>query len=121
MYKFYTQEEKNQILAMHKDGASVDEIAEMFGRTPKAIKLLLNKSGQSTRPLYVAGVKVAEVPESSIETEEKVVAPATDVKTKELTPREMIKKLYDLGYRIEDNKLVCYVKQVVKLNDIING
>ena len=33
----------------------------------------------------------------------------------------MIKYLYDRGYRIEDNTLVCLVKQKVKLQDIING
>lgn len=38
---------------------------------------------------------------------------------KTMSPRDMIKKLYDMGYRIEDNRLVCYVKQTVKLSDII--
>ena len=56
-----------------------------------------------------------------------VISPVvTPVKTntpieKEITPREMIKRLYDLGYRIMDNMLVVLVPQPVKLNDIING
>lgn len=38
-----------------------------------------------------------------------------------MTYREMIKALYDAGYRIEDNQLVIYQKQVVKLGDIVNN
>jgi len=33
----------------------------------------------------------------------------------------MIKHLYNLGYRIENNQLVCYTKNVVKIQDIIHG
>ena len=33
--------------------------------------------------------------------------------------RDLIKHLYNLGYRIEDNKLVCYVKTAVNVKDII--
>ena len=35
-------------------------------------------------------------------------------------PREMIKYLYDLGFRIENNEIVYYEKRKVKLEDIIN-
>lgn len=35
---------------------------------------------------------------------------------------ELIKNLYERGYRIEDNTLVCYTRNVVKLNEIlVNG
>lgn len=39
----------------------------------------------------------------------------------DFSPRDIIKHLYKLGYRIEDNKLVCYVKQQVNVKDIINN
>lgn len=44
------------------------------------------------------------------------------VQTKTLddfSSRDMIKKLYDRGYRIEDGKLVCYIKKSVQLNEIL--
>lgn len=46
---------------------------------------------------------------------------ASPASLSDFAPRDIIKHLYNLGYRIEDNKLVCYVKQVVKLGDIINA
>ena len=39
----------------------------------------------------------------------------------DFSPRDMIKHLYGLGYRIENNQLVCIVRQVVKISDILNG
>ena len=39
----------------------------------------------------------------------------------DFTPREIIKHMYKLGYRIENNQHVCIVKQVVNLKDVING
>ena len=63
--------------------------------------------------------------EKSGESETKTsAAPAVIVKEKTLDdfqPREMIKHLYKLGYRIEDNGLYVITKQQVKLGDIING
>ncbi len=34
-------------------------------------------------------------------------------------PRELIKNLFDRGYRIENGEIVCYVRQIVQLKDII--
>lgn len=39
---------------------------------------------------------------------------------KDFTAREMIKHLYNMGYRIENNQLVVLQKVPVKVNDIIN-
>lgn len=38
-----------------------------------------------------------------------------------MAPRDMIKYLYSLGYRIKNNELVVLVEQKVNLKDIING
>ena len=49
--------------------------------------------------------------------------PTAAVKEKTLDdfkPREMIKHLYKLGYRIENNGLYVITRQQVKLGDIIN-
>lgn len=44
------------------------------------------------------------------------------VQTKTLddfSSRDMIKKLYDRGYRIEEGKLVCYIKKPVQIDEIL--
>ena len=64
-------------------------------------------------------MEVAKVPAGMVETKEPSVKIVE--KLREMTPREMIKKLYDIGYRIEDNQLVCYVKQPVNVKDIITN
>lgn len=40
---------------------------------------------------------------------------------KDFQARDMIKHLYNMGYRIENNQLVVLQKVPVKINDIING
>lgn len=102
------------------------------------------KEEEKMVPLMVGGVKVGEAKVNSVETanhtvepekfvkkltkEEKenftksIIAPKPVVeKTATLSPREMIKALYDQGYRIENNSLVCYVRTPVNVKDIIAG
>ena len=40
---------------------------------------------------------------------------------KDFQARDMIKHLYNMGYRIENNQLIVLQKVPVKINDIING
>ena len=40
---------------------------------------------------------------------------------KDFKSRDMIKHLYDMGYRIKDNQLICLVPQVVNVKDIIGN
>ena len=132
--KPYTAEEAKLILELWEGGKSLQEIGYVVGRTQGAISAFISterKDGRYSRrigehkneetvALKVNGVKVAEAPASVVKQDN----PGTilpEVKTKELTPREMIKKLYDMGYRIENNQLICIQKVVVKLNDIINN
>jgi hypothetical protein len=135
--KAYTTEEIRQILDLKKAGAYNREIAAVVGRsecsiatfltaerTTKRYSKRLNKASEKEKAttnmvdIKVNGVKVAEAPSSIVETHTETPAP---VAVKTMTPREMIKALYNLGYRIENNQLVCYVKQTVKIQDIING
>ena len=123
--KPYTTEEIKTILEMRSRGCSYKEISEKTGRTPHALSQLVSNDKRTgcysnliakKAELKVGGIKVAEVPESAIEKPKDESRPV-----QEMTPRQMIKKLYDLGYRIENNQLVCTIKQVVKIQDIING
>ena len=102
----FTSEENDKILRLYNDGKTAKEIGEAVGRT----------AGSIAHQVYILrkvakGSKQVSIPHTD----------APTVKLVELTPRQMIKKLYDLGYRIENNQLVCYTKNVVKIQDIIHG
>lgn len=49
------------------------------------------------------------------------IKPVKEKTLDDFSPRELIKNLYDRGYRIENGRLICIVHQVVNVNDIING
>jgi len=133
--KPYTTDDLRTILQMGAENKSYSEIAKATGRTIGAITTFfynerktgchsstinyLAKKDEKKVDIMVGGVKVAEAPRSMVSTKDSPETPVA--KTVEMSPREMIKKLYNLGYRIENNQLVCYVKQTVRLQDIING
>ena len=129
--------EIEEIKSYLRDGLTYAEVGELMGRTKKSISNLAQRMGWSNGRLggnqlmrghlpanrgYLGVDK--KVAEEAIE--ETRVSPPKETSVKEKTlkdfsAREMIKHLYNLGYRIEDNKLVCYVKQAVNVKDIING
>lgn len=106
----YTEDEIQVILDFIKEGHSPREISELTHRSRGAIYTLAYK----VRKGQMENTPKKETKSANYEIEGSVV------KTKDImTPRDMIKALYDMGYRIENNQLVCYVKQVVKVSDII--
>ena len=128
--KEYSTTEINQIIFMKNQGKTWKEISKATGRTVSALGFKWNelKNKGMLEDLNVAGKKVGVTLASSIEEALKTATiepepepvKKTFVRTATMTPREMIKKLYDMGYRIEDNQLVCYQKVVVKVNDILS-
>lgn len=125
----YTKQQTQNILALYKAGKKPKEIAAAYNTNAKSIGNLVyyytkrfpDKEMAKTVSLTVGGVEVAKVPEETIERKEQPVKNVE--KVREMTQREMIKKLYDDGYRIEgtDWRLVCYVKQSVNLKDIVTN
>jgi len=91
----YTAEEIQTISRLRDEGKTARQIGEAVGRTAGAIAVQLSKMRQQKRE--------------------------NTPPHREMSPREMIKHLYNLGYRIENNQLVCYTKNVVKIQDIIHG
>ena len=122
--KDYTTTELAEIKGYLKDGCNYAEIGELMGRSRKAIEQLALHQGWTRGRFRESSDNVSPVWKTTVaETEVKKSEPVL-VKEKTLfdfTPREIIKHMYNLGYRIEDNKLVCIVKQVVNVKDIING
>lgn len=138
----YTSDEIRQILDMRFNKKfTAKKIGLILNRTESAVQNVLHR--YKCKGMYnpdtmedKASGQVSpaiEAYNASEETKERMNAllqrPDSDVEVKpmiiyhpeKLTAREMIKRLYDMGYRIEDNELVCYVKQNVNVKDIING
>lgn len=121
--------EIEEIKSYLRDGLTYAEVGELMGRTKKSIGNLAARMGWTNGRLGGNQLKSGRLPanrESLLEKPEPVIEQKQEVQVKEKTlkdfpAREMIKYLYNLGYRIEDNRLVCYVKQTVNVKDIING
>ena len=138
-YPLWTNTEESELKSYLKDGFSYDEIAELMGRTKISVSNYAKRRGwgiRQNKQKFPADVQkkidaIKEQPSVSDSTSDSskpkqwnTFTPSAPVKEKTLKdfpPRDMIKYLYDMGYRIEDNKLVCLVKQVVNLKDIINA
>lgn len=124
--KDYTTNELAEIKGYLKDGCSYEEIAELMGRSKKSIANTILRQGWTRGRFKDSSDNSVPVWKTTIVETEQKLKKTEPVLVKEKTlsdfqPREMIKHLYKLGYRIEDNKLVCIVKQVVNVKDIING
>lgn len=104
----FTPEENNKIQRLYNEGKTAKEIGEAVGRT----------AGSIAHQVYILRKLAKENDTKQIGL---LHTDAPTVKLVEMSPRQMIKKLYDLGYRIENNQLVCYTKNVVKIQDIIHG
>lgn len=136
-----TQETLNEIEIMLKNGWSYDDIATVTGKTKHAIQNLVSrylhqytKSKKKTDESTTTGtLPLTETTETAQETAmtnndssktEPVRATTVVYKNKTLddfNPRDMIKYLYNLGFRIKNNKLVCIIEKTVNLKDIIEN
>lgn len=111
MAKRFTKEERMMLLEMNARGKSVKEISEALGRTTHAISNALYYYTKLNKKYVVKVYPSAEARAAGH-------GPIT-LEAREMTPREMIKALYDMGYRIENNQLVYYEKKIVKVGDIV--
>ena len=128
--KDFTTTELNQIRSYLKDGLTYAEIGELIGRDKKAIANVTFRYGlrkfeptQTETPKEWKSDMVKQLIEKTntpMDTTEPPVV-CKDKTLSDFNPREIIKHLYNLGYRIEDNKLICIVRQVVNIKDIINA
>ena len=114
--KDYTTTELAEIKGYLKDGCSYEEIAALMGRSKKSIENTVLRQGWTRGRFNDNAVEPSTQKQTIVEQ-----ATVKEKTLKDFPAREMIKYLYSLGYRIEDNKLVCYVKQTVNVKDIING
>lgn len=95
--KRLTDEEKRRIFELKVKGYSYKEIAEKENRSIHTVNHLIQREFKQYK-------------------EDKNKTPIEN-----FTPRELIKRLHDLGYRIKNNKLVQIREIEVNLKDIINN
>lgn len=107
--KHYRLIEINEILNLKKSGWSLKDIAKQYNRTINGIASVVSRyktvdsfSDDSSRTVDNTVLRVLRSP------------------LKDYTYDELIKYLYDQGFRIEDNQLVHITKTPVKINNIIN-
>lgn len=109
--KPYTQEELEQMREMRKQGATYKEISDMFGRTENSVMVKFSSMGWSK-----ANRTQAEPPKEITTVPDKLVR---KLQLSDFEPREMIKYLYNLGYRIKNNKLVFVTEKVVNMKAVL--
>ena len=110
--KNYTQDELKEMRRLKAEGKTFAEIAKMFDRSEHAIAQKFSTLGWMGG-FY--GVQKWETPKEEKKEEQPKVT------LKDFQTREIIKYLYNIGYRIENNQLVCIVKQKVNIKDIIEN
>ncbi len=103
--KLFTKEELEQMRQMKNQGATYKEIGEMFGRSEATVQNKFSRLGWSTQP------QAAQMTPPPVRVREKTLD--------DFTPREIIKHLYNLGYRIENNQIVIVEKRVVNIKSVL--
>lgn len=104
----YTQKELDEMHQLRRQGASFKDIAAMFNRTERALQVKFYELGW-----------VNEDKSSAVSSESSNVNQVKKPTLNDFLPRDMIKHLYNLGYRIENNKLVFVHKQVIDIKKIM--
>ena len=115
----FSVEEVKEIFRLRQMGYKYSEIATAIGRSYSGIAMFFKREKEAHTYSAMLGEQIPSVRETPATPQKEGEAPVNT--HAELTPREMIKRLYDLGYRIEDNNLVCYQRVQVKIQDIINS
>lgn len=131
----YGAEMVKKILAMKQKGYKYSEIAEEMKMNRKAVENLCtryrllakttNEESKKTMPKFPVDIKLDGEVVGTIRPMDVAPAPEPEVKPektiKDFSARELIKRLYELGYRIENNSLYCIIKKPVQLSEIINA
>ena len=124
-----------KVLSMKHNGYKYSEIARELNMNKKSVENLCQryrisemKKAAKEEPKFPIDIKVDGVVVGTIKPgndylkkEEKVEEPKPEKTLDDFKPIEMIKYLYNKGYRIEDNGLYCLIKRPVCLNDILGA
>lgn len=100
-------------------GASYKDLAQMFDRPQNSIQIKFSELGWTGENLF----NKDDEPVAEDKTEDTVTQDGHTIRRKpqlsDFQPREMIKYLYNMGYRIKNNKLMFIYEQVVNMKSIL--
>ena len=113
----FTPEEDENILRLKESGYTYKQISEVLTRHSK--EAIMNRYYYIMHTNENPNREVLQ-PADQAQPQPQPRQSGRKVTLHDFTPREMIKHLYDLGYRLEDGKLILVQKTVIKLGDIIN-
>lgn len=102
------EQEMTEIIKLREDGYKLSEISELTGIPRGTITARLSRMKANI---------------NSHEVEAKEINPVAQQKEKTLNdfqPRDMIKHLYNLGYRIKDNSLYVMTLQKVNIQSVLS-
>ena len=113
-------EEFKEIVELRNRGFKINEISEIMGIPRGTISCRLSRAKRKGLIDIEDGRKNngAKPKEKNPMPEVKVVVQEKTLK--DFQPRDMIKHLYNLGYRIKDNELYVMTLQKVNLQSVIN-
>ena len=113
------------ITDMFHRGASIQDISKRVGRTTSSVRTRLNIMG-----LHISERDAKHKPEENVAkpiknedsptpAAEAVCQPQKQKTLNDFSPREIIRHMYNLGYRIKGGDLYQIVEKKVLLNDIL--
>lgn len=102
------EQEMKEIVKLREEGYKLSEISELTGLPKGTITARLSRMKAVANSHEV---KVQEI---------KPVAQQKEKTLNDFQPREMIKHLYNLGYRIKDNSLYVMTLQKVNIQSVLS-
>jgi len=99
----------SEIIELRKEGYTTNEISELTGipRGTITSRLLRMKANVNSHEEETKQVK-------------QVMVPQKEKTLNDFQPRDMIKHLYNLGYRIKDNSLYVMTLQKVNIQSVLS-
>lgn len=97
-----------EIIKLREEGYKTGEISELTGIPRGTITARLSRMNAITNSHRVEAQEI------------KPVAPQKEKTLNDFQPRDMIKHLYNLGYRIKDNSLYVITLQKVNIQSVLS-
>ncbi len=106
------EQEMTEIIKLRKEGFSNSEIAELIGKPRGTVSARISRYNNA----HPAEELVIDERKTTPAHDKPAAKPSLD----QFQPRDMIKHLYNLGYRIKDNSLYVMTLQKVNIQSVLS-
>ena len=103
------KQEMSEIIKLRKEGYSIGDVSELLGIPKGTITARLSRMKAN-----------ANSHEEETQQVKQVAVPQKEKTLNDFQPRDMIKHLYNLGYRIKDNSLYVMTLQKVNIQSVLS-